>query len=171
MKATGCKPETRIREAEMVRGKICSGMKAILLAVAVLLSVLPSSGLEAAPDSLTARGAAESDQPAEAADDSDGSSAFLTPAAPGSNGGFLGVVEEGSFRMLSPHTGTARLTRIQMQEARTPESEEVNLTDYEGRAIMVSGHDGGGWIYSAEVIDVAGPILTAMVRRIFGLTD
>jgi hypothetical protein len=60
------------------------------------------------------------------------------------------------------------LTRIQMQEARPPETEELNLTEYEGQAILVRGHDGGGWIYSAEVIDQAGPILTAVVQHVFG---
>jgi hypothetical protein len=33
---------------------------------------------------------------------------------------------------------------------------------------MIRGHDGGGWIYSAEVIDEAGSILTAVVQRVFG---
>jgi hypothetical protein len=60
------------------------------------------------------------------------------------------------------------LTRIQMQEARPPETEELNLTEHEGQAIMVRGHDGGGWIYSAEVIDQAGPILTMVVQQVFG---
>ena len=36
---------------------------------------------------------------------------------------------------------------------------------YEGRAIMVQGHDGGGWVYSAQVVDHAGPILTAVVAQ------
>lgn len=33
---------------------------------------------------------------------------------------------------------------------------------------MVRGHDGGGWIYSAEVIDQVGPILTAVVQKVCG---
>lgn len=50
-----------------------------------------------------------------------------------------------------------------MQEARPPESTELDLTEYEGKAIMVRGHSSGEWIYSAEVIDQARPILTAVV--------
>jgi hypothetical protein len=49
-----------------------------------------------------------------------------------------------------------------------PETAELDLSVYEGKAIMVHGHDGGGWIYSAMVIDQAGPILTAVVRKVFG---
>ncbi len=45
------------------------------------------------------------------------------------------------------------------------------LTEYEGKAIMIRGHGGGGeWIWSTEVIDVAGPILTETVRKLFAVT-
>ena len=84
---------------------------------------------------------------------------------------FLGIVQNGTFQLLAPYRapgGSVRLTRIQMQEARPPESAELGLTEHEGKAIMVHGHDGGGWIYSAEVIDQAGPILTAVVQQVFG---
>lgn len=33
---------------------------------------------------------------------------------------------------------------------------------------MVSGHGSSGWIYSAVVVDQAGPILTAVVQQVFG---
>jgi hypothetical protein len=55
-----------------------------------------------------------------------------------------------------------------MQEARPPETGELDLSPYEGSAILVRGRDSGGWIYSAEVIDHASPILTLVVRRVFG---
>ncbi len=61
-----------------------------------------------------------------------------------------------------------RLTAIKMYVAISPEAAELDLTDYEGRAIMIRGLDAGGWIYSAAVIDRAGPILTAVVQRLFG---
>ena len=61
-----------------------------------------------------------------------------------------------------------RLTSMGMQVAMPPESEEIDLSKYEGQALMVQGHDGGGWIYSATVIDQAGPILTAVVQQVFG---
>jgi len=83
---------------------------------------------------------------------------------------FIGVVEKGKFRVLAPQrlsTGFVRLTGIQMQEARPPESDELNLETYEGKAIMISGHDGGGWIYRAVVIDSGGPLITALVRKVF----
>jgi hypothetical protein len=83
----------------------------------------------------------------------------------------LGIVEGGEFRPLVPRSILSvpvRLTRIPMQAAQAPESAELDLTEYEGQAIMVSGHGGGGWIYSAAVIDQAGPILTAVVQQVFG---
>ncbi|MDO8586986.1 MAG: hypothetical protein Q7T82_08090 [Armatimonadota bacterium] len=82
----------------------------------------------------------------------------------------FGIVKGGEFHRLSPAGagGSARLTGMGMQEARPPESAEIRLEDYENRAIMIRGHDSGGWIYSAEIIDHAGPILTAVVEKMFG---
>lgn len=72
---------------------------------------------------------------------------------------FVGLVKQGAFQLLWPRSGVGiRLTGIAMQEARTPESLELNLSAYEDMVIIVEGHDGGGWIYSARVIDQAGPI-------------
>jgi hypothetical protein len=87
------------------------------------------------------------------------------------NDQFLGVVQDGAFELLSPYNapgGSVRLTGISMQESVPPETAELDLSMYEGKAIMVRGHDGGGWIYSAVVIDQAGPILTAVVLEVFG---
>lgn len=83
----------------------------------------------------------------------------------------LGIVQDGRFRRLAPEPAMdlpVRLTAIKMYEAISPEAAELDLTDYEGRAIMIRGLDAGGWIYSAAVIDRAGPILTAVVQRLFG---
>jgi hypothetical protein len=55
-----------------------------------------------------------------------------------------------------------------MQESVPPETGELDLTQYEGSVIAIQGHDGGGWIYSAGVIDTAGPIVTALALQIFG---
>ena len=82
----------------------------------------------------------------------------------------IGVVQDGTFWILEPaaFAGTsARLTGIAMHEARTPESQEIDLAPYEGCAIMVRGHNGGGWIYSAEVIDQGGTLLTALVQHAY----
>jgi hypothetical protein len=87
---------------------------------------------------------------------------------------FIGIVKRGRFHLLAPRsssplTAAIRLTGIQMQEARTPESAELNLEKYEGKAVMVHGHDGGGWIYRAAVVDSGGPLLTILVKQVFGL--
>ncbi len=66
---------------------------------------------------------------------------------------FLGIVQNGTFQLLVPYRApgdSVRLTRIQMQKNRPPESKELNLTEYEGKAIMVRGYDGGECIYSAN---------------------
>jgi hypothetical protein len=87
---------------------------------------------------------------------------------------FLGMVQLGRFQILSPShaVGEAvRLTGIQMQEAVPPETREIDLTQYEGSALMVSGHYGGGWIYAARIVESAGPILTAVVMQVFGPSD
>ncbi|HEX3047464.1 MAG TPA: hypothetical protein VHY08_22115 [Bacillota bacterium] len=82
---------------------------------------------------------------------------------------FLGIVELGQFQHL--HTGTtsgpARFTTISMQTPRRPEDAVLDLSSYEGKAIMVQGDVGGSWVYSAHVVDQAGPILTAVVREVF----
>ena len=80
----------------------------------------------------------------------------------------FGIVEGGEFRPLPPLTGTpARLTRIAVQEARPPESHEIDLRPYEGRALLVKGSDQGEWIYRAEILEVAGTILTMVVQEVF----
>jgi hypothetical protein len=87
------------------------------------------------------------------------------------NGGdpVLGLVERGRFRPLTAAapSGSVRLTSIAPQAAQAPEGDELDLAEYEGSAIMVAGHNQGDWIYSAEVIDKATPIVTELVRRSF----
>jgi hypothetical protein len=88
------------------------------------------------------------------------------------DGHFIGVVEKGKFQVLEPRRPLSipiRLTRIQMQEARPVESAEIDLRQYEGKAILVTGHDGGSWIYRAEVVDRGGPLLTLLVKKAFPL--
>ena len=89
-----------------------------------------------------------------------------------SEAGILGLVRQAHFVRLDPedsaHTGPARLTAIQPWTAMSPEAAEVSLAAHEGKAIMVTGMDQGDWIYSAEIVEVAGPILSAVTRRVFG---
>lgn len=82
----------------------------------------------------------------------------------------LGLVQDQVFKQLHPISKLnvqLRFTGNQPQESVPPESRELNLAEYEGRAIMIRGVDQGGWIYSAEVIDTAGPIFTAVVEKLF----
>ncbi len=86
------------------------------------------------------------------------------------NDQFLGIVQGGRFQILAPDHAAGnvvRLTGIQMQEAQPPEAKEIDLTKYEGSVVMVGGHFGGGWIYSAQIVEQAGPILSTVVTRVF----
>jgi hypothetical protein len=84
----------------------------------------------------------------------------------------LGLVQGGRFRLSVPsgrELAYARLTTLQPEVAQPADSGEIDLTPYEGQALMVRGYDQGEWIYGAEIIDMAGPILTAVVERLSGL--
>lgn len=84
----------------------------------------------------------------------------------------LGLVRDGRFRPSVPsgreHT-YVRLTALQPQASQPTDAGEIDLAAYEGQAIMVRGIDQGEWIYDVEIIDTAGPILTAVVERLSGL--
>jgi hypothetical protein len=90
------------------------------------------------------------------------------------NTGFLGIVERGELQPLAGEKVTAvaplRLTRLPLDSERPPESEEIALDAYEGRAILVRGVDRNGWLYSAVWIDESGPIVSAVVRQLFNMT-
>ena len=82
---------------------------------------------------------------------------------------FLGIVENGVFKALSRDKSIVpyRFTAIQMQEARPPESGELRLSEYEGKVVMITGSgSGGGWVYSAEVIDSGGPIVRMLAEQL-----
>ena len=84
---------------------------------------------------------------------------------------YLGRVTAGRFEILLPEVlaGTSRrLTAMGMQVAQPPEAQEVKLDEYNGRVIMVRGHADSEWIWSAEVVDTAGPILTAVAEKVLG---
>jgi hypothetical protein len=86
---------------------------------------------------------------------------------------FLGIVENGKFHLLEPPQTAGeslRFTSMAMQESRPPESAELDLAEYEGIAILITGHGDSGWVYSAEIIDQATPIVTELVRSVFGTT-
>lgn len=84
------------------------------------------------------------------------------------NDQFLGLVKDGKLLLLSPESQTGnfvKLTEMPMQAAIPPEAQEIDLKKHEGKAIMVIGHGTGSWIYSAEIIDLAGPIVSALVKK------
>jgi hypothetical protein len=83
---------------------------------------------------------------------------------------YLGLVKNKKFLLLIPESeagNVVRLTEMPMQAALPPDAQEIDLKRHEGKAIMVKGRYGGGWIYSAEIIDLAGPILNALVQKVF----
>ncbi len=61
-------------------------------------------------------------------------------------------------------SGALRLTEIMRQEALPPDAAEIFVDEFEGRAVMVEGYLDSGWIYEAEVIEVASPILSEVVK-------
>lgn len=87
---------------------------------------------------------------------------------------FLGVVQRERFSILLPRPQccTVRLTRIAKPASISEElvaSHEISLAEYEGKAIMANGvlPEHKGWLYEANVIDQAGPILTEVVKELF----
>ena len=83
---------------------------------------------------------------------------------------FLCMVKDGKITVLYPESeagSVVRLTEMPLQVALPPESQEISVKKHEGKAIMVEGRYSGGWIYSTEMIDLAGPILSALVLKVF----
>jgi hypothetical protein len=88
----------------------------------------------------------------------------------------LGLVKEGKFIPVKSSSSIAAeleksgITLIRniahIAEAQAPIP--LDLTGYEGKVIMVGGRLEGGTMYTAEVIDEAGPILTTVVLELFG---
>ena len=82
----------------------------------------------------------------------------------------MGLVRQGELVLSVPSGRREMSVRLTLAPsgAAVPESEELDLSRYEGQAIMVRGDDQGRWIHSATVVDVAGPILSAVVERLSG---
>ena len=87
------------------------------------------------------------------------------------NENIVGVVEDGRLNILWPKQSAGsgvRMTGISMNMAVAPETQEIDLAEYEGQALLVQGHEGGAWIYDAQIIDKGGPLLALLARRQFG---
>jgi hypothetical protein len=82
---------------------------------------------------------------------------------------FLGIVKDGQFQQLVPKLGPGgpvQFTTIAPQDSVPPDSRPLPFQDHDGSAIMIGGSDHGGWVYNAEIIDSASPILTMLVRHV-----
>jgi len=83
----------------------------------------------------------------------------------------IGLVKDGKFYTRSPEpeiSAPTLLTKIKIMESIPPEARSLNLTEYEGKAIAVQGLNQGDVIYEASIIDVAGPIVTVLVKQALG---
>lgn len=76
----------------------------------------------------------------------------------------LGIVTEGKFFSFDRDKPIEVITiPIISSKPRTP----LNLVEYEGKVIMIKGDVTEETIYEAKVIDVATPILSAIVLKIY----
>jgi hypothetical protein len=76
----------------------------------------------------------------------------------------VGMVSKGKFFPLEKKNSVG-VTEIAMVEAASPTP--MNLDQYEGKVIMISGQDGGDTIYNAKIMDVANPILSVIAMKVF----
>jgi hypothetical protein len=77
----------------------------------------------------------------------------------------MGLVKAGKFIAFDQESEIG-LSRTDMREGRGVDP--LDLTEYDGKVIMVSGNLHGSTMYRATVVDEAGPILTAVVLELFG---
>ena len=81
----------------------------------------------------------------------------------------LGIVKNETFFPLDTKNPRI-LTSVMMQEARNPEAGIIDLHQYEGQIVLISYQESDEEIvWGADIVDVAGPILTIMVKKSFGL--
>ena len=84
---------------------------------------------------------------------------------------FIGIVKNGLFQLLFPKPEgltQLRLTTTGIHHSVSPENGELNLVEYEENAIAVEGLANSDWIYSASIVDTGDPIVTALVKQVFG---
>jgi hypothetical protein len=62
------------------------------------------------------------------------------------------------------------VTEAQMQEAIDPRAKLVDLSKYEGKAILIRCQtNDGSFLWGSNVVSTAGPILTTIVKKVFDL--
>lgn len=80
-------------------------------------------------------------------------------------GKIIGLVRDRKF---FPTDKKDSVNVSEMSMAAASDITPMKLDEYEGKVIMISGHDAGDWIYSAKVEDIASPILSAVTLKLFG---
>ena len=82
----------------------------------------------------------------------------------------LGIVKDGVFILVETNE-TKKLPSVGLVEATTPDSGLINLTQYEGKSILVSSQSilDNEWIFGATIIDIADPIVTKLVKEVYNL--
>ena len=82
---------------------------------------------------------------------------------------YIGIVENGQLSVLAPDWNSlvpVSPTRMPgKQAAISPEAAAIDMKAYEGKAVMIRGRKEGDCIYSAEVVDEAGPIVATLIMR------
>lgn len=82
---------------------------------------------------------------------------------------YLVFVHSGRCQLLAPDRKgdcARRLTQIAMQEARAPESGELDLSEYEGCLLLVEGWENGEWIHSAQILDQCDAAMSAALLEL-----
>lgn len=83
---------------------------------------------------------------------------------------FFGIVKNKQFKIFAPQELEGKvvtLTTIKTSGSKSPEAGEIDLSQFENKIIEVSGNENSGWIYSAEVVEEAGPVLSDFLRKVF----
>jgi N-acetylmuramoyl-L-alanine amidase len=83
---------------------------------------------------------------------------------------FFGLVQNKKFKVFAPQKlegQIVNLTTAGAEASISPKSGEIDLSKYEDKIIEVSGYESGGWIYSAVVVEEAGPVLSDFLRKVF----
>ncbi|MCC5468519.1 hypothetical protein [Pelosinus baikalensis] len=81
-------------------------------------------------------------------------------------------VEDNKAKEIWPQTianNFVKLTTISMQTSMTPESQILDLNDYSGKVIVISGRPQGNWIWSAKIEEIAGPLMSKLITDL--ITD
>ena len=79
----------------------------------------------------------------------------------------IGVVKNGTF-IVADLKEPRKLTGTHVVEAITPEAKQIDITEYEGKAILVSYEQiDDEWIWAAAITDIADPILTKVIKKVF----